>query len=234
MIRASSCRWLLIGIVSMMFIAHAQSQTAKAQTTQPKNPGTAASANAADNWHTLSPTQKEALAPLRDVWVRITPVKKQKWLDISTGYHLLSPDGQATLHFRMKEWASLTSKEREQARLNFAQTKKLSSDDKQSKWEAYQALSPEEKQKLAAINKATPVAGAAPAIKPVPANKLLTTPPTQGNGLKADDGKAPKRAIIMDSQAATATKAKPPQALAVTPVAPVPLANSAAKPANAP
>jgi Protein of unknown function (DUF3106) len=231
MIRASSCRWLLIGIISMMFVAHAQSQTAKAQTIQPKNPSTAASANTADNWHTLTPAQKEALSPLRDVWVRITPVKKQKWLDISTGYHLLSPDGQATLHFRMKEWASLTSKEREQARLNFAQTKKLSSDDKQSKWEAYKALSPEEKQKLAAINKATPVAGAAPAIKPVPANKLLTTPPTQGNGLKADDGKAPKRAIIIDSQTNAAGKAKPAQVPLANPAS---SANSAAKPANAP
>ena len=228
MMRASSSRWVILGIVMAVFAGHAQSQTAKAQPVQQKSPATA---NTADNWHTLTPAQKEALAPLRDVWVRITPVKKQKWLDISTGYHLLSPDGQATLHFRMKEWASLTSKEREQARLNFAQTKKLSADDKQSKWEAYQALSPEEKQKLAAINKATPVAGAAPAIKPVPANKLLTTPPTQVNGLKTDDGKAPKRAIIIDSQAAAAAKAKPAQASAVTSV---PLANPAAKPANAP
>ncbi|MBK7503085.1 MAG: DUF3106 domain-containing protein [Polaromonas sp.] len=113
----------------------------------------------------LTESQKSALAPLESVWANISPVKKQKWLDISVGYHLLSPEGQSTLHFRMKEWASLTKKQREQARQNFAQAKKLSPDDKQIKWQAYQALSPEEKLKLAKANQSTKVTGAAPALK---------------------------------------------------------------------
>ena len=120
----------------------------------------------AKNWSGLTESQKVALAPLESVWANISPVKKQKWLDISVGYHLLSPEGQSTLHFRMKEWASLTKKQREQARQNFAQAKKLSADDKQIKWLAYQALSPEEKLKLAKANQSTKVTGAAPALKP--------------------------------------------------------------------
>ena len=120
----------------------------------------------AKNWSGLTESQKVALAPLESVWANISPVKKQKWLDISVGYHLLSPEGQSTLHFRMKEWASLTKKQREQARQNFAQAKKLSPDDKQIKWLAYQALSPEEKLKLAKANQSTKVTGAAPALKP--------------------------------------------------------------------
>ena len=57
---------------------------------------------------------------------------------------------QAKLHSRMTEWAALSPQQRTQARLNFAETKQLSPDDKKAKWEAYQALPPEEKRKLAA------------------------------------------------------------------------------------
>ncbi|MEO6291231.1 MAG: DUF3106 domain-containing protein [Burkholderiaceae bacterium] len=152
----------------------------------------------------MTESQKVALAPLKDVWVRITPVKKQKWLDIAVGYHLLSADGQATLHFRMTEWAALTTKQREQARLNFAQTKKLTPDDKQTKWQAYQALSAEEKQKLASMSKASPPTGAAPALKPVAKDKLLTTPQTNSSSLKSGSDKTPSRALIVNPVPSTA------------------------------
>ena len=49
---------------------------------------------------------------------------------------------QAKLHSRMTEWAALSPQQRTQARLNFAETKQLSPDDKKAKWEAYQALPP--------------------------------------------------------------------------------------------
>lgn len=129
-----------------------------------------------ENWNSLTAQQKEALAPLSAVWANISPVKKQKWLDISKGFALLSEEGKETLHLRMKEWVSLSPKQREQARINFTYTKKLPSGDKQAQWQAYQALSAEEKQKLASINKATQTVGAAPAIKPVAKDKLVRTP----------------------------------------------------------
>lgn len=158
-------------------LAQAQSQavqqpaktTAVTPATSPKNN------TSSNNWNALTESQKIALAPLKNVWVNVSPVKKQKWLDISVGYHLLSPEGQATLHFRMKEWASLTTKQREQARRNFAQTKKLSPDDKQAQWQAYQALSPAEKQKLAAANQASKPVGVAPAVKPSPSTDVKTS-----------------------------------------------------------
>lgn len=151
-----------------------------------------------ENWNSLTAQQKEALAPLSAAWANISPVKKQKWLDISKGFALLSEDGKETLHLRMKEWVNLSPKQREQARINFAQTKKLTTDDKQTKWQAYQALSAEEKQKLASISTATKIVGAAPAIKPVPKDKLLTTPSqTSGIAFKPDaSNKMPKRAVI--------------------------------------
>ncbi|MEI6717693.1 MAG: hypothetical protein WCL41_04540, partial [Betaproteobacteria bacterium] len=49
-----------------------------------------------------------------------------------------------------------------------------------AKWEAYQALSPEEKQKLAA-QQARPVGGGATAIKPVASDKLTSPPSANSN-----------------------------------------------------
>jgi hypothetical protein len=84
----------------------------------------------------------------------------------------------------MNEWVTLSPQQRAQARLNFARTKELSKqltpEEKKAKWQTYQALSPEEKQKLAAKASPKPV-GAATAVKPVAPQKLAArfrrTPP---------------------------------------------------------
>ena len=80
----------------------------------------------------------------------------------------------------MREWAALSPQQRSVARLNYADAKQLLQDDKKAKWEAYQALSPEAKQKLAA-QQTKPVVGAAPAVKPVAPAKLATPPVATGN-----------------------------------------------------
>jgi hypothetical protein len=132
-------------------------------------------------WAELTPMQQQALAPLASSWnTTISEPQKRKWLEISKNYPSLSPEGQANLHSRMNEWVTLSPQQRAQARLNFARTKELSKqltpEEKKAKWETYQALSPEEKQKLAA--KASPKpAGAATAVKPVAPQKLAPVPP---------------------------------------------------------
>jgi hypothetical protein len=168
------------------------------------------SKNTIDTWQSLTAAQKVALQPLSTVWNSLTEAHKRKWLALSGNFAQLSEQDKVTMYGRMTEWASLSPKQREQARINFAQTKKLSPDDKQTKWQAYQALSPEEKQKLASKNAATHTPGAAPVIKPVPKDKLVTTPAQANtNTLKPDtSNKAPKRAVINNS-ASTASTAAP-------------------------
>ncbi len=125
-------------------------------------------------WSELSPIQQQALKPLAQSWNAISEPQKRKWLEISKNYPALAPADQATMHSRMNEWVSLSPQQRMQARLNFAKTKELSKqltpDEKKAKWDSYQALSPEEKQKLAANSAKT--VGAAPAVKPVAPQKL--------------------------------------------------------------
>jgi len=105
--------------------------------------------------------------------------QKRKWLEISKNYAGLTLQAQATLNSRMNEWVALSPQQRAQARLNFGKTLELSGqltpEDKKAKWEAYQTLSPEEKQKLAATASPKP-SGAATAVKPVAPQKLANVP----------------------------------------------------------
>jgi hypothetical protein len=125
-------------------------------------------------WRDLPAAQQQSLAPLAATWDAMSEAQKRKWLALSHNFPKMSGDEQAKLHSRMTEWAALSPQQRTQARLNFGVTRQLSPDDKKAKWEAYQALPPEEKRKLAA-SAAKPPATAA-AVKPVPMDKLATIP----------------------------------------------------------
>jgi hypothetical protein len=126
-------------------------------------------------WQALKPQQKKALAPLAPHWSQISVAQKSKWLAMSNNFDNLSPKEQATLHERMADWAALSPQQRAQARLIFNETKSLAADEKKTQWEAYQALSPEEKKKLAAMQ-TTGIQGAATASQAAPPNKVIRMP----------------------------------------------------------
>ncbi len=127
-------------------------------------------------WSELSSAQQQSLAPLAAQWGSISEAQKRKWIALSQNYPKMSQGEQAKLHSRMSDWVALSPQQRTQARLNFADTRKIPPDDKKAKWEAYQSLSPEEKARLAADAKPK-AAGAAAAVKPVPPQKLTKVPP---------------------------------------------------------
>ena len=130
-------------------------------------------------WNELTALQRQALQPLSQSWATINETQKLKWLEVSKNYPGLPPADQATMHSRMNEWVAMSPQQRAAARLNFAKTKELSkelsADEKKAKWESYQALSPLEKMKLAATATPRPT-GAATAVKPVEAQKLVVLP----------------------------------------------------------
>ena len=139
----------------------------------------AAIALAKPTWAELTIAQQQALKPLAASWNSISEPQKRKWLEVSKNYPALTAADQATMHSRMNEWVAMSPQQRAAARLNFAKTKELSTqltpDQKKAKWETYQALSSEEKAKLAATASPKP-AGAATAVKPVPVQKLAVSP----------------------------------------------------------
>lgn len=131
-------------------------------------------------WNELTPAQQVALKPLARQWNTISDQQKRKWLALSVNFEKMSPTMQAVLQERMLDWGTLSGVERSQARLNFAEAKRLSPTEKQAKWEAYQTLDPEEKAKLAKqVQKK--LAGAATGVKLTPAQKLTSVPPPRVN-----------------------------------------------------
>lgn len=155
--------------------AHAQSPTAS--TSQP-TPKVAPNASTGSSWAALTPAQRTALAPLASAWNGISEGQKRKWIAMSQNYPGLSPAEQSTLHGRMTEWAALSAAQRNQARLNFAKTKDLSTEEKKTQWEAYKALSPEQQKQLASKAQPKPI-GAAPALTLAAPNRLAAVPITR-------------------------------------------------------
>ncbi len=127
-------------------------------------------------WHELTADQQAALHPLAKLWNSLGEAHKRKWLALSGNFSRMSAEEQATLHSRMTEWSTLSPRQRARARLNFAEIRRLAPpDERKAKWEAYQALSEEERRRLAASAAAVPATTAMP-VRPVPARKLAPVP----------------------------------------------------------
>lgn len=137
-----------------------------------------AGAEIGPTWSSLSAAQKAALAPLAAAWPSLSEGHKKKWIALVQKFPEMAEADRARLHERMVDWAALSPKDRELARLNFAQAKKLTSDERAANWEAYQALPESKKQQLLEAAPKKPV-GVAVTIKPVPANKLAEVPVTR-------------------------------------------------------
>ena len=199
----------LLGLTALATFANAQpSKTVGsapvAPATRTQTAATRVAVASKPTWVDLTPMQQQTLKPLAPSWNTLSEPQKRKWLEISKNYHSLPPEGQATMHSRMNEWVALSPQQRAEARLNFAKTKELSKqltpEEKKAKWQTYQALSPEEKQNLAAKSTTRPV-GAAPAVKPVSPQKLAAVLP---HGTKPEPKPAANTAPTQTSPTVTA------------------------------
>lgn len=101
-------------------------------------------------WSELKPAQQASLKPLEREWPSIDARRKQKWLELSSRFSKLTPDEQTRIQQRMSEWAKLTPRERGEARMHYQEAKQLPARDREARWKAYEALSPEQKQQFAA------------------------------------------------------------------------------------
>jgi hypothetical protein len=147
---------LAILILSTVFVGHSLAQAPAA------SGGRSAPAPreiARPAWKDLSPSQKEALAPLAGQWDQFDRDRKVKWLEVANKYPQLSPDGQRRLHERMGEFTKLTPEQRRTARSNFQRAYELPRDQRESLVQQYQDMPPDKKRELAerAAKKAEPV-----------------------------------------------------------------------------
>ena len=101
-------------------------------------------------WSALTPAQRVTLKPLEREWGTIDGNRRQKWLEIAARMPRMSPDDQARVQARMVEWGAMTPQQRAQVRLLFQEAKQVAPQNRKESWDAYQALPPDERLRLAA------------------------------------------------------------------------------------
>lgn len=144
-------------------------------------------AEAGVRWQSLSPAQRQALAPLERDWSGIDAQRKQKWLQIADRYPSLPAPERARIAERMNEWARLTPSERGELRLRYQEAQQVPAPDRSARWQEYQNLPPDARQQFAARaaasaapQKGEPVPGArsAPGARDAQAKSNVVPNPT--------------------------------------------------------
>ena len=151
-LRAASTAWhsRLAAGATLLALCVCLAAMAAAPSSPPAKPAAKPAAEQGTRWQELKPAQQAVLKPLERDWSAMDAPRKQKWLELSTRFPRMSADEQSRVQARMAEWAKMTPQERGQARLNYQEAKQMPAQDRQARWESYQALSPEQKRQLAA------------------------------------------------------------------------------------
>ena len=144
---ALRCSLTLCALVYGSILAAAQAQPAAAPAPRQAS---AAKPGEGPAWHSLTPSQREALQPLERDWSGIDANRKQKWLEIAKQYPRLPSPEQSRMQTRMAEWAQLTPQERGQVRQQYQEAKRVAPQDRQASWEAYQALPADQRRQFTA------------------------------------------------------------------------------------
>ena len=105
------------------------------------------------SWRRLSSSERQALAPLEQVWPTLGEGARRRWLVIASNFAAKSRATQDRMHARMVQWSKLSSSQRAEARLRYLQTAKLDAQTKRQRWEAYKRTEPGQRQPMAAASK---------------------------------------------------------------------------------
>ena len=100
-------------------------------------------------WASLTAQQRRELQQLQKVWPALSADRQQKWLEVAARMPLMTNEERGRVRERMFDWAQMTPAQRGQARLQFQEVRQWPADDRQAKWEAYLALTDDERTALA-------------------------------------------------------------------------------------
>lgn len=132
-------------------------------------------------WTRLTPVQQQALGPLQADWASLSPDRQSKWLEVAARFPSMNAAERQRLHAHMVDWVRMTPQQRRTARLQFQEARRVSTEDRQAAWKAYQALPETERQRLAEqrVRPAPPPAAVLPASVQAPkakSNVVQTSP----------------------------------------------------------
>jgi hypothetical protein len=121
---------------------------------RPASPPPPQPAAGGPSWNSLTPQQREALAPLAGQWSTMPADRKRRWIEIAQKYPQLSPESKAHLQSRMPEFAGMTPQQRQTARENFQRAYELPPESRESAVQQYKALPDDKKKALSERSKA--------------------------------------------------------------------------------
>jgi hypothetical protein len=110
------------------------------------------------SWRELSRQEQQILQPLQTQWTSIDALRRQKWRDIAALYPNLPANQQERLRSRMAQWAAMSPEQRNAARLNYEEIRKVPAEERQARWEAYRNLPEEQRRALVAQAASRPTA----------------------------------------------------------------------------
>ena len=178
------------------------------------------------SWAHLTPQQQTALAPFAHEWDRFSDARKRNWIRIAARFPKMSPEEQKRLQDHMAEWIRMTPEQRRVARENYQVSKRLPPQARQNAWKAYQELSPEQKERLAALErKRRPTIVSAPPSgqkSEVRLDRLVNAPP--GHPASAASAVKPANGSqnALPTPPAVRTAAGPANAASAPPAVPAP------------
>lgn len=189
----------LIRTLTLALLLAAAGMGAGAQPTRP------VAATAPDTsgpaWPALSAQQRSVLAPLQRDWHTIDASRKAKWLEVAARFPSMPAEERQRVQERMADWARMSPAERGRARLNFQESKQFTREQKQERWEAYQALPDEQRRALAERAK--------PAVDPRKATATATLPDSAGPKQTPQAARPAASAPLVKPVAPTIVQAKP-------------------------
>ncbi len=139
---------MLSALLVVAGMAHGQVSTAAPLATSAAQLGPSTSV-AAYPWAELRRDQQALLAPLAVEWSKLPEAQRARWVEIANRYQALPPQEQERLQARVAEWAAMSPAQRQAARLRFQQSRQHKDQDREAKWQAYQALPAEQREALA-------------------------------------------------------------------------------------
>jgi hypothetical protein len=197
---AAAAASLLAGAVGVAALAQTAAPTPRPPLSTPAHPRSEAGVR----WQSLTPAQRQALAPLEHEWANIDAPRKQKWIAVADRYPTLPPQERSRISERMTDWARLTPAERGEVRLRYQEARQVPAPDRSAKWQEYQSLPADRKQQLAARGAPPAVAPSASAVRR-PEVPSAPRPPVPGRDGQAKANLVPNPAL-----------AQPPRSVAPT------------------
>lgn len=181
-----------------------------------------AQAVAGPAWSSLTAAQQQALQPLKPTWDSNDAPRKKKWIEVAERFPQLPAEERQRMQERMAAWAAMSPTERAQARVQFQETRRIGAEERQARWQAYQSLPENERQRLAQAATSRAAAGNGAASAAAKQRSAASAPASTSVGAKrnvvaAAPGPAPRSVaptVVQAKPGATtttvATPAKPP------------------------